>query len=197
MVDVIGEEHPESQMVFFYCKNTEPSRRTFAAIARSVLAQLLKLNPSCLDYLYDKAVSSGSRLSNTTATYRELIETIAMNHEYLIIGIDGLDECEESERRNIMLMIENILRVSHKEQNVKFFLTSRREKDIQLSLSSAIRLNVEPQHIERDIRTYIRVRCSELVKKFALNSGEERNIISKISSRPEGKRPLLRKSETL
>lgn len=192
----MGEEHPESQMVFFYCKNTEPSRRTFAAIARSVLAQLLKLNPSCLDYLYDKAVSSGS-LTHTTATYRELVETIAMNHEYLIIGIDGLDECEESERRNIMLMIENILRVSHKEQNVKFFLTSRREKDIELSLSSAIRLNVEPRHIERDIRTYIRVRCSELVKKFVLNSGEERNIISKISSRPEGKRPLLRKFETL
>lgn len=193
----MAEEHPESQMVFFYCKNTEPSRRTFAAIARSVLAQLLKLNPSCLDYLYDKAVSSGSRLSNTTATYRELVETIAMNHEYLIIGIDGLDECEESERRNIMLMIENILRVSHKEQNVKFFLTSRTEKDIKLSLSSAIRLNVEPQHIERDIQTYIRVRCSELAKKFTLNSGKERDIISRISSRPEGKRPLLRKFETL
>lgn len=188
----MGEEHPESQMVFFYCKNTEPSRRTFAAIARSVLAQLLKLNPSCLDYLYDKAVSSGSH-TNTTATYKELIETIAMNHDYLVIGIDGLDECEESERRHIMLMIENILRVSHKEQNVKFFLTSRREKDIKRSLSSAIQLNIEPQHIEKDIRTYIKVRCSELVKKFALNSKEERNIISKISSRPEGNRPLLRK----
>ena len=187
IVDEINEVLSESQVVFFYCKSTDPSRKTFDGIARSLIAQILQLNPNCLGYLYDKVIGSGERHPSTTETYREILKTIAVNHNLLFVGVDGLDECEEPERRLILSVIETLLKVSDEGRNVKFFLTSRKEKDIERSLRSAIHLDIKPHHLEKDIRAYVEARSLKLSEKFEFSSEKEKCITAGISSRPKGR----------
>ena len=115
-----------------------------------------------------------------------MFEKVALHHEHLFIGIDGLDECQEQERRRTLLMIHNILETSKSKGNIRVFLTSRRnEKDIDNSLRSASRLDIRPFHLKNDIEGYIRVRTLELSKKFPIAPMRQR-IIADIASRSQG-----------
>lgn len=172
-------------MIFFYCKAVDPCRRTFDSIARGLLAQILGLNADCLDYMYDKMVSSPSH-RNTAAYYTKMILEISVNHSRLVIGIDGLDECEAPERCKIMNLVNTVSEASVSQGNVKFFLTSRRERDIEQSLRLAVNLNIEPRYIEKDIAAYIEKRVSELGRVFTLSPAKEQQISADIARRPEG-----------
>ena len=115
-----------------------------------------------------------------------MLEKVALHHELLFIGIDGLDECQETERRQTLLMIHNLLKASKTKRNIRVFLTSRKEKDIGISLRSASRLDIRPYHLEKDITYYVRVRTLELSKKFAIALERQRAIIADIARRSQG-----------
>jgi len=95
-----------------------------------------------------------------------MLEDLATNHDLLFIGIDALDECDLHERRWVLSLIGTITKKSKAEQSVRFFLTSRKEQDIERSLNSAIRFNIKAHHLERDIQSYISTQASKLGKKF-------------------------------
>ena len=187
IVDEIGEKAPTSHVVYFYCKESDPSRRTFNQIARSLIGQLLALNPVYLDYLYEKTLKSGERIPTSTHLCKDILKSLTTNHEKLFIGLDGLDECEESERRHILDSIHGILNSSSTKRNVKIFLTSRKEKDIGESFGSAIRLEIKSHHLERDIKHYVQERVSELSKKFSLPTDEMERISKDVAKRSAGR----------
>ncbi len=187
IVDEVGEKAPTSHVVYFYCKESDPSRRSFNEIARSLIGQLLALNPVCLDYLYERTLKSGERIPTSTHLCKDIVKSLVANHEQLLIGIDGLDECEESERRHVLDLIHDILNSSSTKRNVRIFLTSRKEKDIGESFGSAIRLEIKPHHLERDIKHYLQVRVSELSKKFSLSMDEKERISEDVAKRSHGR----------
>ena len=187
IVDEIGEKVPTSHVVYFYCKESDPFRRSFNEIARSLIGQLLALNPVCLGYLYERTLKSGERIPTSTHLCKDILKSLIANHEQLLIGIDGLDECEESERRHVLDLIQGILNSSSTKRNVRIFLTSRKEKDIGESIGSAIRLKIRPHHLERDIKHYLQVRVSELSKKFSLSIDEKERISKDVAKRSDGR----------
>lgn len=152
-----------------------------------MIAQLLALDAACLQYLYDNMIGSITRRPNSTnALCTKLLETIALHHEQLFIGIDGLDECREPERRQILSMLHNIIKASGPTRNVRVFLTSRKERDIGLSLRSASRLEIRPHHLVNDIKDYVRVRVRELGRIFEISLEQQMQIIEDIAERPHG-----------
>ena len=187
IVDEIREKVPSSDVVYFYCKESDPSRRSFNEIARSLIGQLLALNPVCLNYLYERTLKSGERIPTSNHLCKDILKSLTANHEKLFIGIDGLDECEESERRHVLDLIHGILNTSGTRRNVRIFLTSRKEKDIGTSIGSAIRLEIKPHHLERDITYYVQVRISELSKKFNLSTVEKERISEIVAKRSDGR----------
>ena len=196
IVDEIQVSMPQSQVIYFYCKNRDPSRRSFDAVARSFVAQLLHLNPVSLDYLHQLAVESGERHPSTFKTYQDILENISLTHSMLFIGIDGLDECEEQERQLILQLMSMVLRVSSPQANVKIFLTSQRMKDIKESLRSVVCFDIKHHHVRQDIQDYIRTRSSRLCKKFGFDFEKQASITKDISSRPNGKSYVRHGSET-
>lgn len=191
IVDEIKATIPVSQVVYFYCKNRDPTKSSFHEVARSLIAQLLRLNPISLDYLYDLAVESGERHPSTFKTYQDILENISTTHNLLFIGIDGLDECEETERRSILSLMQHILKVSSHQANVKIFLTSQRVPDVELSLKSAIRFDIKHRHVKQDIQNYVHRRSSQLCKKFGYSLAKQKSLIKDISARPEGKHGFI------
>ena len=187
IVDEIGKRAPASHVVYFYCKESDPFRRSFNEIARSLIGQLLVLNPACLGYLYERTLKSGERVPTSTHLCKDILKSLTANHEDLFVGIDGLDECEEPERRHVLDLISGILNSSSTQRNVRIFLTSREEKDIGGSIGSAIRLRIRSHHLEQDIKYYVQVRVSELNKKFGLSVDEKEHIYRDVAKRSDGR----------
>jgi hypothetical protein len=131
-------------------------------------------------------VASGERRPSTPKLFQEILEEICLNHDLLFICLDGLDECEVHERNLILSLIGTITKASKAEQSVRVFITSRKEKDIERSLSSAIRLNIKAQHVESDILSYIQTQASKLQQQFDFTPEKERAVVTEIASRPQG-----------
>ena len=188
IVDDIRERLPESEVIYFYCRYDDPLKRTFSGIVRCLIAQLLAHNPACSQYLYDEIIGRVSRPSDSTNELcTEMLEKVALHHEHLFIGFDGLDECKEQERRQTFLMIHGLLRASKTKGNIRIFLTSRRkEKDIDISLRSASRLDIRPHHLKKDIEGYVRVRTLDLSKKFSIVPERQKIMIADIARRSQG-----------
>jgi hypothetical protein len=177
----------DAQMVYFYCKSSDHRRRTFEDVTRTLIVGILDLSPPCLDYLYEKMIASSERHVNSQILLQDLLEELCTNHELLFICIDGLDECDQSERGLLLSLIGRITRASSAEQNVRFFVTSRKETDIERSLNSAIRLNIKPQHVEHDIGQYVKNQTARLRDRFGLGVGEEQDVRKDLLSKPQGK----------
>ena len=155
-------------------------------MARSLIAQLLHLNPVSLDYLHEVAVGSGERHPTIFKTYHDILENLATTHNLLFIGIDGLDECEGVDRQLILNLMHKILKASSSTANVKVFLTSQRMNDINESLRSAVRFDIKHSHVSQDIQNYVHTRSSDLCRKFGYGPEKQTILTSGILSKPDG-----------
>ncbi|KAL2041207.1 hypothetical protein N7G274_006152 [Stereocaulon virgatum] len=68
ITDHIKTKYPNAQVIYFYCKEKDPVRDNFVDVARSLIAQILELNPICIHYLYDKALNSVERSLSSKVT---------------------------------------------------------------------------------------------------------------------------------
>ncbi|KAL9136526.1 MAG: hypothetical protein Q9175_002271 [Cornicularia normoerica] len=187
IVEAISERIPESEVIYFYCRYDDPLRKNFNDIVRCLIAQLLALNPTCSQYLYDQIINSVDRRPDSAnGLCAEMFEKVALHHEHLFIGIDGLDECQEPERRQTLLMIHNLLKGSKTKRNIRIFLTSRKERDISVSLRSAIQLEIRPYHLEKDIKGYVTARALDLSKKFSITLERQGTIVADVTGRSQG-----------
>ena len=155
---------------------------------KSLIAQLLYNNDDCLRYLYDKAVTVHQRHPSTRNVLEELIGTMARLHHDLFIGIDGIDECEPSERQLILSLVHNLLKLSDTELDLKIFLASCTEKDIEESLKQSTHLALNCHHLDSDVRSYIDIRSVELGKSLSLSGERVHEVVVKVADRPEGLR---------
>lgn len=181
--------NPHSQVIFFYCKNRDPSKRTFDAIARSLIAQLLQLNEVALDYLHQVAFDSGERHPSTFETYRDILEHITSAHDHddlLFIGVDGLDECEKDDRRLILSLLDHVLKVSSSNAKIKVFLTSQRMNDLEHSLKPALRFDIKHHHVKQDIQNYVHRRAQKLCDDVGFGPEKHNSITAEICNRSEG-----------
>ncbi|KAE8440873.1 hypothetical protein EG329_006360 [Mollisiaceae sp. DMI_Dod_QoI] len=190
VIDEIHKSYSTSETVYFYCKNSDPQRSTFNAIARSLISQILQKDTSCLGYLYDTIIASGEYRPGTSALLKQILEELVICRNSLFIAIDGLDECEKHERSKIFSVVSNVSKECSVKRNIKFLLTSRKENDIRLSLHSAFHLKIEPQYVESDIKAYVELQASRLSKKFDFDMEREREIVKAVLIRPKGKSPL-------
>ena len=116
----------------------------------------------------------------------EMLKVLASHCKQLFTGIDGLDECQEAEGRQILLTIDEILRTSKTRRNIRIFLTSRELKYIKSSLHSASRIDIGLYALQTDIAEYIRIRIRDLSKKFSISPEDTREIINGILSKSYG-----------
>lgn len=192
IVDHIKDDISNSQVIFFYCKNQDPLKKTFHGIARSLIAQLLHLNPVSLDYLHETAVNSGERHPSTWKTYISILEHITSAHDLLFIGIDGLDECEKEDRHLILSLLDDVLKASSPQGKIKILLASQRMSDLERSLKPALWFDIKHYHIKQDIENYVRRRALRLCDKFGFGCEKQNSITTAVSNRSEGDHdPLL------
>jgi hypothetical protein len=189
VIDEISATLPDAQVVYFYCKNNDPLRSHFTDIAKSLISQILQINPNCLDFIYESMLAGGERRAKDPSKLLQILGQILTNHDSLYIGIDGLDECSEEERKLFSNLITIGSRADDDQGNVRIIVTSRHEKDLEKSLKTATKFNIEPQNIENDITAYVSFKMAQLCQRFKFTQEREQLISKEICTRPMGKPP--------
>lgn len=140
-----------------------------------------------MDYIYNTIIASQECRPESSALLKQILEALVIYRSPVFIAIDGLDECEEDERSKILSFVSDVSKNCGTKQNVKFFLTSRIEKDIRLLLKSAFSLKMEPEYVEGDIRAYVKLQTAKLSRKFDFDTRKESEIAKEVQTRPKGK----------
>jgi len=189
MVDEIRSQltgQADTVVVYIYCKDHDSLRDNFVELVRSLINSLLGTNEICLDYLYDVAVNSNERYATTVEILSTVVVNVVQCYERVFIGIDGLDECEPSERSHLVSLVQRLL--AQEDSNVHVFLTSRAEHDLEQALEFTSRLKLTDDHVAADIRSYTNARRVELAR-FHLVEEDLRDVSEQVAQRSAGKSP--------
>ena len=176
----------DKAVIFFYCKYNDPSRNQYSQLAKSLIVQLLGSNANCLAYLYEKVLESGEFRAQAKQKYEEIILSMIQCYKKVWIGIDGLDECEQLERKDILSLVHKLSAPTEDESDVKVFLASRAERDIELSPGLSKPLVIKDHHLKSDISKYLQKEAQALREKFDLPEERLRSIVSLVSQRSKG-----------
>lgn len=159
------------------------------AMLRGFLAQLLRLSPEILPYVYHEVSASIERVLSSPDSLMMLVETSLSTFGGLWVMLDGLDECEKKERKKILSWISK----ASSEQSsgrVQVFITSQDKPDIRHALSTISRSAsislLEPGHQE-DIRTYVSRKAAKRKQQFDMPVDVEQDIIHKVTRHSNGK----------
>lgn len=159
-------------------------------MAKSLLTQLARSSPYCLDYLHQCSLRSTQTHASESESFTEILQTLIQCFKQVFIGIDGLDECERQERQNILNLLKNTVEKCQSQpsdRQVRILVASCGERDIEVALSKLHhRLKVTSRHIESDIRLFITIEAAKLSQKFSYDKPKQDAIVSRVITRPKG-----------
>jgi hypothetical protein len=178
-------------LIFFYCKHEDKSRNSLAAVLKALLAQLLRVNPEVLSFVYEECSKSSELTLESLETLKKLVEYALEGTQPIWIILDGLDECDKKEKKRILTWIAAIVKSEDPPGRLQVLIVSQDEGDIRKSLTKRafISLHDAPQHQEA-IRTYATRKSIKLRQKFELSRSTERDIISIVTTRSKGELPF-------
>lgn len=183
----VMREMDRHNVVFFYCKDEDKLRNSLAAILKGFISQLLTINSGVLSYLYDECAKSREVTIESLPALKSLI-TIAVDcGEPLWLIVDGLDECEQKERRKVLNWMLPLLKSEDRPSNLRLLKVSRDEGDIGARLSKApwITLHDLAAH-SNEIRVYTSRKLMKIQKKFQLSKEEAKELSDRINSGAKG-----------
>lgn len=107
------------------------------------------------------------------------LESVSNVYDQVYVIVDGLDECEKRKP-----LLDSLLKLLGKTINV--FMTSRPEVDIKKRFRGISTLEMDKEHMQRDIATYVewKLEHDESFKYFPLDLKSE--IAQKLISKSNG-----------
>ncbi|KAE8325477.1 hypothetical protein BDV39DRAFT_206818 [Aspergillus sergii] len=152
------------KLVYFYCNRNEGLRRKPKEILRSFVKQLsiaddqTVIHDNLLQIYMDKRQrgfpSTDLSLEESEALLAQLIST----YPKTILVLDALDESEESSRQSL---ISYFSRLVEQIQNLKIFITSRRDGDIACQLESKANVGINATDSQDDIAKFVSQKIDE------------------------------------
>ena len=165
----LAKRSSKMTLAYYFCDDKDEKRRTATAILRGLLLQLLRQRPDLFKQMQpDFDISGDSLFTNFHALWRifdGIIKDPGAGEVYCLI--DALDECERESRQLFLTNFTKTFRSQQsKETAAKFIVTSRRENDIEKSLSipslAIQNLQVDSGRVNDDLSKFISVRVDEL-----------------------------------
>jgi hypothetical protein len=139
------------------------------------LEQLLEQHPELLPPCHSKLSSSGETILRSLSHAKKLLSDFCATIPKLYIIIDGLDECEQGERREFLRILMEIVPKCDLDDagKLRVVVVSQDYADIWKALSSESSTRLIPRviklsqkDVEKDIHTYVRVWVDKIAQKF-------------------------------
>ena len=182
----------DTNVLYFYCRYDDPQRRTFVAMARSFLSQLLSNHDAIVAHLYETAASNGGSCITTRKSVEALLDVCLKEAGRTYFILDGLDECLEIEQKAIASWLcKYVERSSAEPEPSRCLFFSRFEETTKSLLSSLPTISVRPRDNQADIQTYCEGRAKDLRDAFKLTDKESEQIVKITCERAKGSKRLL------
>ncbi|KAH8789515.1 hypothetical protein F5882DRAFT_354269 [Hyaloscypha sp. PMI_1271] len=181
---------PNTTVTFFYCKYGDESRNSFLAVARGILSQVLSSEKSndILLYVDEKASTSGETVLSSSKLAKELLETIFQSCKKTYIILDGLDECNRDERKEIATWFRQLVDgLPRREMDtIRCLFVSQDDgyarKDLSMLPSIKLTLNSN----KSDIETYAKVWHQRIEERFGPLDPKKLNIANIVTAKAQG-----------
>jgi hypothetical protein len=179
---------PGTSVIFFYCRYLDNDRSTFLGVARGLLSQMLSQDSALLSYLYDEASKSGQTVLATISVAKDLLRTSIKNCDKLYVIIDGLDECEREDRRQIVSFFEEMWASLPQDEadSLRCLFLSQDDNAARKDFAKMSYLKITEAHTKKDIQAYAMARSKEIQGKFGLTPDQQDNIHRTIVDNAEG-----------
>ena len=135
---------------------------TEAAIIRSLLYQLCRANQSLIPEV-NKEYDDRQNRSLLLNTWGNLLETFICRSERVYIILDGLDECNEIERKQLL---RTVLGFRQNCSNLHVLIASRKEVDIRQELATECETLIVEEKNRTDIKRFVTREINDLWKKI-------------------------------
>ena len=121
--------------------------------------------------VYDRAESKGFGAasidaSSTRSLFRRALPTVRTTY----VVIDALDECEEEERKELVMALKG--HVSLTDYVIKVFVTSRDEKDLARMFSETSDFRINADDTALDIRPFVEIKVEECINNGEILGGK-------------------------
>ena len=157
----MAQTNESIQIVYAFPSDGDTGGNTKAAIIRSLLYQLCRVNPSLIPAVNNSHDAHFSRSLHSDIC-DNLLEELICSLEPAYIIVDGLDECEMIEREQLL---KTILHLSKTCSNLHVLVASRKEVDIREALKKNCRtLLVEKNRSE--IKRFVTGEINSLWRKI-------------------------------
>ncbi|RSL67895.1 hypothetical protein CEP53_002815 [Fusarium sp. AF-6] len=157
VAETLGSKRNHEGFAYFYCNQTEPTRRQALLVLRSFIRQLS--SPKSMSGHLDpklKQLYLESRLNGAGWTLdlcKEILVHLFNLYPHTTIILDALDECETEERRLLLNVFDWTSKSSSRP--VKIFISSRPEADIRQRLVHLSNLEISAKNNGHDIADFI------------------------------------------
>jgi hypothetical protein len=161
------QERSDFKIGYFYCHDGDQNTDSAIGILKGLSDQLLEqYTDLLLPSFYTRRTSSGDATLRSLHVAKKLLDDCCLIVPKLFLVVDGLDECESVDRKEIL---ETLTRLAG-ECNVtepgklRVLVVSQHYADIQRSLQSSAATKLAPRiialsesDVQSDIKTYVRI----------------------------------------
>ncbi|KAH8594339.1 hypothetical protein B0O99DRAFT_574078 [Bisporella sp. PMI_857] len=184
-------------VLYFYCNHQDAHRKSFQALSRAFLVQLLRYDEALLPYIYDKCIGSGNTSLVSSQMCDEILRTCLKTMSEAYIIIDGIDECDPTERKTILSFFISIIERANAAAKLRALFVSQDENDIRKSLRTASVLKLTDAHNRSDIESYTSHWVSKIQAKFSLPQKTAEYIKSAVCEGSDGAISMNTKDHTV
>ncbi len=162
---------------------------TLTAIACQLLRQCVPHNSALLPYIYNKCVASSETRLDSLATLKDLLQTAISSAAKVPIVIDGLNECEEAERKRTLAYLIPLIETANASIPglVRALFTSQDLADLRSKLRRSDVITLLAKDNMADIRAYTEHWVLEIQRKFGLSGDDIWPINQQVAERAKGK----------
>lgn len=160
---------------------------------KAVLSQLVTQQDHLIPYYHDEGVRSGEVSLQSTKLCKSLLRHMLLNIPKAFLVIDGLDECDDTERRLILDFLSEVINLcdSKTPGKVRVLILSRDEPDIRRALAIATVIRIGRQDTLQDIESYIQYHASQVQQKFKLPDVDREYIEQNVLDKSDGNSPFI------
>ena len=176
-------------MLFFYCRHDDSQRNNFVAVARGLISQILCQNDMLLSYLYEKASTSGEAVLTGPSLVKEILSMVIKNCERTYIILDGLDECNRDDRKEITSWFRDLIDSLSPTDfgSIRCLFISQDDGPGRKDLSMLPTLKIRSEDNRCDIEVYATAWRKKIQEKFGLQDDNRDEIAGRIVTASGGK----------
>jgi len=121
---------------FYYCSNSDPSRKGIGTLLRSYIRQLSEIpgRPNSVHKASYALYQKEGQIQHAVSVKdcEEALETIINSYPRTTLVLDALDECDLDTRRDFLNFVQHLMKKS--KRLLKVFVASRWEQDIEICM---------------------------------------------------------------